>query len=201
MTECQLEVDRASFASRMKAVFQTWLHHPASVASVCPSSSVLTEQIADRESVRQASLVVDLGPATGETSVALLKHMKSNGKLLAVEKMLEFIAPLNEIQDDRLIVHHGDAGDLGSILRTHALGRPDVIVSGVPFSTIDEASGRRIVAAVHEQLRDGGRFLAYQVRDEVAQLATPLFGSPMVEKVHLNVPPLTIYTWTKSSAG
>ncbi|QDT02050.1 hypothetical protein K227x_04210 [Rubripirellula lacrimiformis] len=198
MADAEAVNRRASLFSRIKSVFLTWLDHPTSVASVCPSSRVLTQKIADRSAVRDASLVIDLGPATGETSVALLERMGPDAKLLAIEKMEEFIQPLNEIDDKRLIVQHGDAACLRDLMERHGLGRADVIVSGVPFSTIDKPIGQRIVDGIHDQLKDGGLFIAYQFRDDVVPLATPLFGEPDVDRVHLNVPPLTIYTWTKS---
>jgi hypothetical protein len=100
------------FAARAKSVFTTWLENPTQVASVVPSSSALTDEIAGRSYVRDASCVVDLGPGTGETTEALLKHMRSDAKLLAIEKTKEFVEPLMKINDQRLVVSQGDAIDL-----------------------------------------------------------------------------------------
>ena len=60
---------------------------------------------------------------------------------------------------------------------------------------MSEAEARRTLEAVHAALSPGGRFVAYQVRDAVAERARPIFGEPDSESELLNLPPMRVYTW------
>lgn len=186
-----------SFASRAKTVFKAWLKEPSQISSLVPSSRALTEEVADRQCVRQARLVVDLGPGTGETTQALLEQMSPAARLLAIEKSEHLMGPLRKISDPRAIVLNGDARFLRRYLDEAGLGAPDVIVSGIPFSTMPEEIAEQIVDAIDQALAPGGTFIAYQLSKKVEQLARPLFGEPSVEHVWLNLPPLRVSTWMK----
>lgn len=185
------------FASRAKTFFKAWLKQPAQISSLVPSSPALTEAIADRDAVRQAKLVVDIGPGTGETTHALLQEMSDSARLVAIEKSEYLMEPLRKIADPRAIVIHGDARHLRRHLGGLGLSEPDVIVSGVPFSTIPDSIAERLIDEIDHALPIGGTFIAYQLSRKVEDLATPRFGEPDVETVWLNLPPLRIYSWVK----
>ena len=101
--------------------------------------------------------------------------------------------------DPRLIVHEGSATDVRQILAKHELGAPDVILSGIPFSTMTRPLGRDIIRSVHESLEPGGVFVAYQVRDRVKILGSEVFGRAQTDMVLLNVPPMRVYRWEKQA--
>lgn len=187
----------SSYARRAACVFKAWLKQPTQVATIFPSSVFLTELIAKRECIRQADTVVELGPGAGGTTLALLDAIKPEGRLLAVEKTPGLADALAEIDDPRLSSHLGDAVDLIDILRVHDLTKADVIVSGIPFSSIPRATAKRISRSIHEALPVGGTFIAYQLRDDILSFTRPLFGSPHTRFVMRNLPPLRVYTWTK----
>jgi phosphatidylethanolamine/phosphatidyl-N-methylethanolamine N-methyltransferase len=185
------------FAARAKSVFTTWLENPAQVASVVPSSSALTDEIADRSYVREATCIVDLGPGTGETTEALLKHMRNDAKLLAIEKTKEFVEPLSKINDHRLVVSQGDAIDLGQYLSQIGRREADVVVSGIPFSSVSPKDAIAIIDAIHRALSPGGYFVAYQFLNNIEAYVRPKFGKGQVKRVWRNIPPLRVYTWVK----
>jgi len=186
-----------SFASRARTVFRAWLKEPAQVSSLVPSSRALTEEIADRDCVRRARLVVDLGPGTGETTQALLQRMSPSAQLLAIEKSEHLMGPLHKISDPRAIVVNGDARFLRRCLSDAGLGAPDVIISGIPFSTMPQEVAEQVIDEIDHALPVGGTFIAYQVSKKVEKLARPLFGEPVVEHVWLNLPPLRVSSWVK----
>ena len=186
-----------SFVERAKTVFTTWLENPSQVSSLVPSSQALTQCIADRQCVRAASLVVDLGPGTGETTRALLKQMQPSSRLLAIEVMEELVEPLTKIRDSRLVVKQGDARNLRQYLAEHELGSPDVVVSGIPFSTLDADDADSILSTIDGILREGGVFIAYQFLANIEEIAQPRFGKATVKRVWKNLPPLRVYTWMK----
>jgi len=94
-------------------------------------------------------------------------------------------------------VVQGSALDIGAILAARGLSAPDVIVSGIPFSTMTMPIGRDILRSVYDALEPGGAFVAYQVRDRVNLLGREVFGRARVQTELLNVPPMRIYRWEK----
>lgn len=186
-----------SFLSRAKSVLSAWIAEPSQVATVAPSSSALTQCISQRACIREASLVVELGPGTGGTTQALLRQMRGDGQLLAIEKTSSFIGSLHAISDPRLRVQCGDAVDLSAHLESHRLGTPDVVVSGIPFSSLPPMVAEQLISSIYQNLRSGGVFIAYQLRNKVRHYADPAFGQADTNRVWWNLPPLKVYSWTR----
>ncbi|KAA5542581.1 SAM-dependent methyltransferase [Roseiconus nitratireducens] len=178
---------------------KAWMRRPQDVASIYPSSERLRRQLSHRDCIRSAGCVIELGPGTGETTSALLDSMPAHSRLLAVEKTEYFIDTLHDISDPRLDVWHGDAVHLPQIAAEHGIRFPDVIVSGIPFSRLSAPIAIELMRGIHQLLPVGGKFIAYQLRDRVCEFARPFFGRSLSRRVWFNVPPLRVYSWTKSS--
>lgn len=193
---------RRSETSDHPLVFlQGFLKRPKEVASIVPSSRFLMRRVVRCADVAHAKLVVELGPGTGGSTRAMLRAMRPDAKLLAIEIHPEFVTLLRrKIHDPRLIVHEGSAADLPAILAKHELDAPDVVFSGIPFSQIPRDVGLAIVRAVHDVLAPTGRFVAYQARDRVEKLGRQVFGRPLVQLELLNVPPMRVYRWDRTRA-
>lgn len=188
----------------LPAIARNWkafIQEPTQVASICPSLRALTDRLASGSAVGNALRVVEVGPGNGETTRALLKHMNESSRLLAIEKTEAFIESLCQLNDPRLIVRQGNAVNLMDYLQELDFGNPDLIISGIPFSSLPPETARSLVGTFHNALRPGGGFFAYQLRNDVARFARPLFGEPQVEWIWKNLPPLRIYRWTKPSAA
>jgi phospholipid N-methyltransferase len=97
-------------------------------------------------------------------------------------------------------VHLGSAVDLRTILARHGLSQVDVVLSGIPFSTMPAFIARRILEAVTLSLAPGGRFVAYQILGTVGVVGREVIGPPEVTLVLRNIPPVRIYTWRKQAA-
>lgn len=183
------------------AFFKGFLDNPELVGSVIPSSRFLEQRIVRTADVRNAGLVVELGPGTGGTTRAMLRALPAGGRLLTIEINPTFSARLDAIDDPRLVNHCGSAADIEDILGQHGLGRPDVVVSGIPFSTLPQALGRSIIRSMWASLACGGRFVAYQFRSRVARLGRELIGDPDVSMEFRNAPPMRVYRWDKPLNG
>ena len=179
------------------AFFLGFLRHPNLVGSVVPSSRFLERRLVEVAEVGSAKLVVELGPGTGGTTRAILDALPRESKLLALEVDPDFVEILRAESDSRLIVHHGSAEDIGQALAMHRLPQPDVVVSGIPFSTMPLGVGKKILREVWSCLAPSGRFVAYQFRDRVAILGRKLIGRPDIEVELLNAPPMRVYHWRK----
>ncbi len=174
-----------------------FLRNPELVGSIIPSSRFLERRLIEIADLANARLVVELGPGTGGTTRAILAALSDNAKLIALEINEEFVSLLKAESDPRLIVHQGSAEHLPQVLRHYTPVQPDVVISGIPFSTMPSNLGKRIIQAVWTSLAPGGRFVAYQFRDQVAMLGRQLLGKPEIEIELLNVPPVRIYHWRK----
>jgi phospholipid N-methyltransferase len=179
------------------AFLQGFLQRPREVGSIIPSSRFLERRIIRCANVRNAMVIVELGPGTGGTTRALLRAMDPAAHLLTVEINERFVELLRGTRDPRLAVYHGSATDIGEALEHHRLGSPDLVLSGIPFSTMTREVGTSILQLVHDVLEPGGRFVAYQMRDRVEALGREVFGRARVQTELLNVPPMRVYRWDK----
>lgn len=170
---------------------------PREVASVVPSSRELEDELSRLVKERDPSLIVELGPGTGGTTRALLRSLSADAKLIAVEIVPEFVEELRQIDDRRLIVCQSDAVELSRILFESDSKNVDLVVSGIPLSTMRPSVAKALVADIHRSLAPGGQFVTYQVRDTVMEIAAELFSAPRVSLVLWNVPPLRLYQFAK----
>lgn len=177
--------------------FQAFLKAPRVVASVIPSSPVAVRRAVRAMDPASAGVVVELGGGTGCITRSLLESMPGASRLIVIERTAEFIPALRAIPDERLEVVHGCASAIGAEVERLGYASADAVISGIPFSTLPEGLAAEIAAEVHAVLAPGGRFVAYQFNDRVASYMRPLLGTPEVELVLRNVPPLRVFTWRK----
>lgn len=188
-------------ATRSMDFFRGFLRSPEQVGSIIPSSRFLERRIVNLAELDQVRTVVELGPGTGGTTCAMLEAMPADARLLTIELDPRFSGILEGLGDPRLIPHTGSAADLPGILQQHGLASPDVVVSGIPFSTMPREIGNAVLEAVRDSLAPGGRFIAYQFRGHVGRLGRPIFGDPEIELELLNVPPMRFYCWRRDSSS
>ncbi|MBW2312784.1 MAG: methyltransferase domain-containing protein [Deltaproteobacteria bacterium] len=175
-----------------------FLSKPKEVGSIIPSSRFLERRIIRCAEVAEAKTVVELGPGTGGTTRALLRAMAPDARLLAIEINPRFVRHMqSQIADERLHVLEGSATEVGEILASEGLDGADVILSGIPFSTMPRALGLEILRSVRGALCPQGRFVAYQFRDRVEALGREVFGPAKIQTEIRNVPPMRVYTWER----
>lgn len=164
-----------------------------------PSSPWLIEQVAKSAHLSDAKYIMELGPGTGGTTRGILKYMQDDASLISVEINQKFIDHMEKtIDDERLSISNKGAQNLVEIMTDHDWQSADVIISGIPFTTLPKGMDQAIIKSIYDALKPGGIFLAYQLRDHVSKLAEPLFGEYTFKKVeYKNIPPMRIYTWKK----
>lgn len=178
------------------AFLKGFLRNPRGVGSVWPSSRFLAQRVVEAGAATSARSVVELGPGTGAVTRQLLANLPTDGRLVALEISAEFIELLEEaIPDPRLTLYHGPSTEIARALSEVGLENADLVVSGIPFSTLEKPVARQTLEAVRAALRPGGRFVAYQLRDTVVTRARPILGEPEAETELLNLPPMRVYTW------
>ena len=187
--------------SRNGAVFlRGFLMRPHEVGSIVPSSPFLERRLVQLADVAGAKRLVELGSGTGGTTRALLRAMAPDAQLLSLELNPLFLPVLARIGDPRLQICQRNAMELPDILADSGWDSVDLVVSGIPFSTMAREVGSCIVQRVFESLSAGGKFVAYQLRSRVEELSRPVFGPAEVELEVLNIPPMRLYRWDKATA-
>ena len=179
--------------------FREFIKSPRVVASVTPSSAFVERRVVRASDAASSSVVVELGAGTGGTTRSLLQAMNAHAHLLAIDCTADFVEKLQQIEDSRLEVVHGCASTIGAELERHGYSAADAVISGIPFSTLPTELAADIIAEVHRALRPGGKFVAYQFSERVADYARPVMGSPDVQHELRNVPPVRVFTWRKES--
>ncbi len=175
-----------------------FLRNPKEVGSVIPSSRFLTRRVLECGAVDKARMIVELGPGTGVFTGEILKRMRPNAKLVAVEINPTFVRMLrSNYPDPRLSVYEGSASDLEKALIEAGTSQADLVVSGIPFSTLAHETRRATLEAARRVLGPGGYFVAYQVRSHVRRFAEPVFGPGETHREFLNLPPMRIYVWQR----
>jgi phospholipid N-methyltransferase len=177
------------------AFLKGFLRRPADVGSVIPSSRFLERRIIRYAELDTAQCVVELGPGTGGTTRAFLDKMKPDSHLLAIELDPQFCKIVRQNHDRRLIVHQGSAEDLPELIEHYRIPPPQVVISGIPFSTMPREVGERVIEAIRDTLRPGGLFVAYQFRAAVADIARPILGEPEISPELINIPPMRVFRW------
>lgn len=164
-----------------------------------PSSRFLERRVVGAADLGQARVVVELGPGTGGSTRALLKALPEDAVLIAIEINPDFVRVLErDLPDSRLIVHEGSAANLREALAKYGFESADVVISGIPFSTMPTELGAAIIEEVHASLVPGGRFVAYQLRDKVHELGRRVFGRARVQTELRNMPPMRVYRWERT---
>lgn len=188
-----------SIGHRMR-FFQEFLRRPQQVGALIPSSRFLERRVVEASGLASARTVVELGSGTGGTTRAILKAMHRDARLLSIEINPDFHRVIQRISDPRLIPHLGSALELSEIIDDHQLDLPEVVISGIPFSTMSRDLGGQILQAISGALAPGGRFVAYQFRNRVEALGRAVLGPAKVKMELRNLPPMRVYHWQKNTA-
>lgn len=176
-----------------------FIRHPHQVASIVPSSKVLCRCVVDAAELGSAERIVELGPGTGGTTRAILNAMAPEARLLSIEGNPALFELVSGIRDERLVPYLGRAGDLRGVMARHGFEPPDVVISGIPLSTIGRAARAELLETIGASLAPRGRFVAYQVSKRILHLDAPHMRPAAAQRrVLLSVPPLWVLRWDKT---
>lgn len=173
-----------------------FLRDPRGVGSVWPSSKSLAHRVISGGRARSARMVVELGPGTGAITRPLLASIPAEGRLLALEIDPVFVRLLSrDVTDQRFTIQQRASNQMKEALTSMGEDRADLVVSGIPFSTMPRQIALDTIECIRQCLAPGGRFVAYQVRPDVRKLAEPILGPPSHSLELLNIPPMNVYVW------
>ena len=156
---------------------RNFFRHPRMLGSIVPSSRFLIRQLLEPINWGRARVIVEYGPGVGGITLEVLRQMRADATLIAIEMNPAFVRHLTDtISDPRLHVVAGSAADVDTMLRRLGLTRADYIISGIPFSTIPPVERERILRKTVAALEPGGAFLLYQFSKRIMEDLKRVFG-------------------------
>lgn len=167
------------------------------LGSFIPSSRFLVNDLLGPIQWERAKVIVEYGPGVGTISHQILRRMRPDAVLVAIELNQEFVAFLHDdIQDRRLHAIHASARDVRNVLWKLGYDRADYIVSGIPYSTIPKDIRSYITQESRELLQPGGAFIVYQFTDAVLPYLKTSFRTVRKTFQWLNILPARIFYCT-----
>jgi phospholipid N-methyltransferase len=173
---------------------RNFFRHPRMLGSIVPSSRFLIKQLLEPIDWAQARVIVEYGPGVGGITAEVLRRMRPDASLIAIETNPEFVEFLrSSTKDERLHVVEASAASVAEILRQHGHEKASYIISGIPFSTIPAPVRERILRETCRVLEPRGAFLVYQFSSRVLQDLQRIFQYVRRQFEPLNVLPAHLY--------
>src|SRR5688500_3141626 len=98
---------------------RAFFRHPRMLGSIIPCSRFLIRELLEPVDWTRARVVVEYGPGIGNVTREILRRMRPDAKLIAIEMNSEFVSYLRtHFVDNRLQVVRGSAADVAEILRS-----------------------------------------------------------------------------------
>jgi phospholipid N-methyltransferase len=187
----------AYVSSRRLLFARNFFRFPAMLGSVIPSSRFLVNDLLNQVDWEKARVIVEYGPGVGTITQEILKRMRADAVLIAIELNEEFVAFLREeISDPRLCPVHGSACEVRKVLAGLGENSADYIISGIPYSTIPDPVRREILEQSRLLLQPDGALLVYQFTGTVLPYLKSSFSSVRENFQFLNILPARIFYCT-----
>jgi phospholipid N-methyltransferase len=176
---------------------RNFLKSPAMLGSVVPSSSFLVNDMMSQVDWRRARVLVEFGPGVGTFTREILKRMRPDAILIAIELNTDFVEYLGQhVRDHRFRVVHGSAAQVRDILADRNLPSADYIISGLPYRNMSDSLRRRILEESRLALRADGSLVLFQYTRTLLPYLESSFSSVTLNFQLFNILPALIFHCT-----
>ena len=174
-----------------------FLRHPNMLGSVIPSSRFLVEQVLEPIDWSRTRVIVEYGPGIGTFTGEILRRMRSDAHLVAIETNRDFVRFLTRtVRDPRLHVVQESAAEVRAVLERLALPAPRYIISGIPLGSMPDPVRADIALKSRAALEPGGAFLVYQFTARALPTLQRTFGDVKRSFERRNFPPAQLFLCT-----
>ena len=184
--------------------FQAFLKNPAKVGAIAPSSPELAQKMVKGLTPNAEKIVIELGVGTGAITKFLQEAVPDEKSYLGIELDRDLVKSL-KTNFRQLKIVRGNACDAFSIHQKSGLGKVGYIVSCLPFVSIPNDIGERILGGIDKFMDQGdctfrtfqyvhGYYFpsAIKLREHMRQRYGKARRSSLIMK---NVPPAFTLTW------
>lgn len=184
---------------------QAFLKNPGKVGSIKPSSPELAQKMIEGISPTLDNAVLELGVGTGAITKFLQDIVPDERSYLGIELDRDLVKLLKRNFPEMTIVR-GNAVDAWAIHQRSGVGKIGSIICCLPFVSLPNEVGERILQQVDRFMQQGGcTFRTFQYAHgyyfpsaiKLREFMRDRFGkarkSPLIVK---NVPPAYTLTWT-----
>ena len=183
---------------------QAFLKNPAKVGSIRPSSPELAQKMIEGISPCKNHAVLELGVGTGAITKFLQDIVPDEASYLGIELDRDLVRLLRRSFPDMSIVR-GNAVDASAIHQRSGTGKIGYIICCLPFVSLPNEVGEKILLEVEKFMDRGCTFRTFQYAHgfyfpsamKLREFMRDRFGkakkSPLIVK---NVPPAYTLTWS-----
>jgi phospholipid N-methyltransferase len=164
------------------------------LGSIIPSSRFLIRQLLAPIDWHRSRVIVEFGPGVGVITREILKRMRSDATLIAIELNPDFVRHLRTTIDDaRVVVIQGSAMGVDEAVRRSGATYANYVISGIPFSTMPAHEREVILNKTRAVLESQGLFLVYQFSSSVFGDLRRIFRDVTRRFEPLNILPAHLY--------
>ncbi|WP_214841749.1 MULTISPECIES: class I SAM-dependent methyltransferase [Exiguobacterium] len=180
--------------SFMKQFFK----RPREVGSLVPSSRYLSERMTPTDELNRADVIIELGPGTGSFTSEIVRKMQKDTTLVLIETNRAFLHELRERYggDRRIVIVEASATELKETLRRLHIDKVNLIISGLPFTSLGEAQTAQILQEVKAVLSPSELFLTFQYTKMRHRHFQHVFQRVRFEREFRNLPPAYLFHCT-----
>jgi phospholipid N-methyltransferase len=176
---------------------RNFLKSPLMLGSVVPSSSFLVNDMMNQVDWERARVLVEYGPGVGTFTREILRRMRPDAVLVAIELNTDFVEYLSDqVRDPRFRVVHGSAARVRAILTEQHLAPADYIISGLPYRNMTDSLRREILEESRMALQAEGSMLLFQYTRTLLPYLESSFSSVKLNFQLLNILPALIFHCT-----
>jgi phosphatidylethanolamine/phosphatidyl-N-methylethanolamine N-methyltransferase len=182
---------------------QAFLKNPLKVGAIAPSSPELAAMMIEGIQPDEDNVVLELGVGTGAITKFLQERIPNNKSYLGIELDPNLVKTLNRNFEDLQIIC-GNACDAYSIHKKADLGRVRYIICCLPFVSLPNEVGERILGEVDRFMQKGCTFRTFQYAHgyympsaiKLREFMRERYGKSRRSKLIVkNVPPAYTLTW------
>ena len=183
---------------------QAFLKNPGKVGSIAPSSTELALKMLEGIEPDENNIILELGVGTGAITKHIQDIVPNDKSYLGIELDRNLVKSL-KTKFPALKMVRGNACELKKIHQKSGLGKVGYIISCLPFVSIPNETGEKILLQIDKFMQKGCTFRTLQYAHgfyfpsaiKLREFMRDRYGksqkSPLVVK---NVPPAFTLTWS-----
>lgn len=185
---------------------QAFLKNPAKVGAITPSSPELAQKMVKGIEPNDEKIILELGVGTGAITKYLQDVLPNEKSYLGIELDRSMVKSLRKNYPDLEIVC-GNATETFSIHQKSNLGKVGFVICCLPFVSLPNEVGERILLEIDKFMQQGCTFRTFQYAHgyyfpsaiKLREFMRKRYGKAQRSRLVVkNVPPAYTLTWKKS---